>query len=59
MQIWDNYVSISTWYKLNAMENVTSTTGVHTFHIIGICLSANMPATLHIVSHYTSTVFYI
>ena len=42
-QILDNYVSISTSYELNAMNIVTMTTGMHIFHITGICPSANMP----------------
>ena len=33
----DNYVSLSISYELNAMNNVTMTTGMHTFIITGIC----------------------
>ena len=33
--------------KLNAMKNVTLTTGMHTFHITGICPWINMPFTLN------------
>ena len=32
LQIWDNYVSLSTLYELNAINNVTMTTGMHTFN---------------------------
>ena len=33
---WDNYVSVYAWYELNAINNVTSNSDVHTFDIIGI-----------------------
>ena len=36
VQIYDNYVSISTSYE-NAINSVTMTTGMHTFHNTGIC----------------------
>ena len=47
VQIGDNYVSIHTSYELNAINNVTRITGIHTFHICGICLWTNIPSTLH------------
>ena len=37
MHIWYNYVSIYTSYELNAINNVNSSTGIHTLHIGGIC----------------------
>ena len=46
--IWGNYVSIYASYELNAINNVTRCTGIHRFHIIGICLWTNVFATLHI-----------
>ena len=45
--IWNNYISIYNSYELNAMNYVTMTTGMHIFHITGICPWKNMPATLH------------
>ena len=58
MPIWYNYVNISTSYELNTMNNVTMTTGMHTFHITAyapeqICLSH-----CTYMSHCTSTIVY-
>ena len=39
-------VTIYTSYEPTAIKNVTRNTGICTFHIIGICLGTNMPATL-------------
>ena len=41
-------VSIYASYKLAAINNMTRNTGIHTFHIIGICPWTDMPATQHI-----------
>ena len=40
--------SIHAPYEPNAISNVTWKTGIHTFHITGICPSTNMPPTSHI-----------
>ena len=40
------YIYIS--YELNAINNVTSNTAIHTSHITDICPWTNRPATLHI-----------
>ena len=48
VHIWHNYFSTNTSYELNTINNVTRSTAIHTFHIIGICPWTNMPAPLHI-----------
>ena len=48
VQMWDSYVSIYVSYKCTAYQNVTRITGIHTLHIISICLWTNMQATLYI-----------
>ena len=48
VQIWGNYVSIYTLYELTAINSVTTSNNIHTFHINGICPWTNMLATLHI-----------
>ena len=48
MQIWDNYVSIYASHELNAINNVTRSTIIHTLHIIGICPWINRHVTLYI-----------
>ena len=45
--IWDNYVRIHMQYELNAINNITAGTGIHTFDIIDICPSATMLASSH------------
>ena len=55
MQISDNYVSIYTPYQLTAINDVTMTTDIYIFHIIGICPRTNMSPTLHI---YVLLLFY-
>ena len=55
VQVWDNYDGIYTLYELTAINNVTRSTGMHAFHIIGICPSTNTSATLH---KYFSLHFY-
>ena len=47
VQIWDYYSSIYNSYELNAISNVTRSTGIHIFHITGMCPWTNMPTTLH------------
>ena len=47
VQISAKYVSIYTSYELNVINSVTSSTAIHTFHIIGTCPSTNTPATTH------------
>ena len=47
MCAWDNYVSIYTSCELNEISDGIPITGIHTFHIIEICPSTYMPATLH------------
>ena len=47
MQISNHYISIDALYEPTAINNVASNTGMHTFHIIGICLWTNMPPTSH------------
>ena len=47
MYMCDNYVTIYTSNELIAINNVTTSTGINIFHIIDICLRADMPATLH------------
>ena len=43
-----DYVRVyHTSYELNAINNVTRSSGIHTFHITGLCPWTNMPATLH------------
>ena len=46
MCTWNNYVSIYTTYEFTAINNVTRSTGIHTFPIIGICHWTNMPSKL-------------
>ena len=48
VQISDNYVSIYTSHEFTTINNVNRSTGIHTFHITGICPWTNMPATLYI-----------
>ena len=36
-----------TLYELTPINNVSGNTGMHTFHIIGICPLTNTPVTLH------------
>ena len=67
VQISHNYFSIYTSYEFTAINNVTRSTGILTFHIIGICPWTNMLAILHIhvpLHHHSSliidqTVLYI
>ena len=47
MQILDIYVSMYTSYELSTMNNVTSSTDRHTFHIIGTYPCTNIPASLY------------
>ena len=47
-QIWENYVSLHASYELTSINNMTMSTGIHTYHITGICIWRNTPATLHI-----------
>ena len=47
VQIGDTYVSIYTSHELNAINNVTTNTGIHMFHIT-LCLSTNIPHNAHI-----------
>ena len=37
VQTSDNYITIYTSHKINAFNNITTSTGIVTFHIIGIC----------------------
>ena len=59
VMISKNCVSIYTSYELNAMNNVTRSTGIHVFHITALCPWTNMPPTLykyiplHIYYRYT------
>ena len=46
VEIWGKYINICASYDLTITNSVTGSTGIHTFHIIGICLWRNMPATL-------------
>ena len=48
VQIWDNYVSIYTSHKFTEINSVSRRTATYTFHFIGICPWANMPATSHV-----------
>ena len=48
VHIWDNQVSIYTSYELTAINNLTRSTGIHTFHITGICFWTYKCATLYI-----------
>ena len=43
MQISGKYISTYTSYELNAINNMTSSTVIHTFHITEICPWTNMP----------------
>ena len=43
---WD-ILSLYISYEINAINNVTRSTGIHTFPITGICPWTNMPATWH------------
>ena len=45
VQIWDNYISIYISYKLNEINNITTNTGMHPFHLLTYT-AANMLATL-------------
>ena len=47
VQILDQYISIYNSYKLNAINSVTKSTGLFTFHIIDICPGTNVSGTLH------------
>ena len=47
VQIWENNISIYTLYELTAINSVTSSTAIHTFHITGICPWTKMSATSH------------
>ena len=48
MYMGDICVSIYTSYQLTPINNVTRSTGIHTFHIISRCPRKYVPATLHI-----------
>ena len=53
VQIWGNYVHIYTSNELTAMNNATWKTGIHIFHITGLCFLTDMSApcicvTLHL-----------
>ena len=50
VQISESYVSIYASYGPNAIHNVTRTTGIPTFHSIGICPWRNMPPTSNMAS---------
>ena len=61
VQMPDNYISIYTSYEPTAINNVARDTGIHTFHIIGICLvqiclqhDTYMPHCLQLWSTYRS-----
>ena len=58
LHISDNYVSICASYELNANNSVTTSTGIHTFHINDIC-PKNMPITLHMYIQLHNSVVYI
>ena len=49
MQICKKCVSMYTSYELTPITKVTGTTGMHTFHIIGICPLTKRPTTSHIL----------
>ena len=51
--IWDIHASIYTSYNLSAINNANTSTGIQLFYIIDICLSANIPVTLHICHFVT------
>ena len=53
---YETTVSLSTWYKLNAMKNVSKTTGIHKFHTTGICPWTICLPHCTFVPHYPSTV---
>ena len=59
MYTWDSYVSIYTLHELTAVKNITTSTCIHTFHIIGICPWTHMPAIWHMKSHCTTNVVYM
>ena len=41
VQIWDSNVNTCTSNEFNAISNVIGSTGIHTFHIIAICIQNN------------------
>ena len=55
----DHCVSIWMPCELTAVNNVTRSSGIHTFHITGIRTQTNMPTTFHTYVPFTSTVVYI
>ena len=57
--IWDSYISIYVPYELTVINNVTTSTGIHTFHIIGICLWKICLPHCTFMFHCTSYVVYI
>ena len=59
VQIWDSYISIYTSYTLNAINNVTRSTDIHTFHILVYAFSAYRPNIIvHIKKQQNATLIY-
>ena len=54
-----NYVNIYASYELTAIGNVTTSTGIHIFLIIGICFLINVPVTLYVYDLLHATVVYM
>ena len=50
-------VSINAIYEITANNNVARSTGIHKFHITGICSMKYIPVTFTYISNCTTTIY--